>query len=71
MEAKFKDNSCGSCESKDFKTAKRGAANGQVSLPKIFQYSNKNVRGYEKLYRREVDALNIKNRNKGRYRIQK
>ena len=66
MEAKFKDSSCGSCGSKEIKTTKCGTANGQVLLPKIFQYSNKNVRGYEKLYRREVDALNIRKRNKGK-----
>ena len=65
MEARFKDGSYGSSESKNIPTAKGGAAGGHVLLPKIFQYSDKNVRGYEKLYRREVDALNIKKRNKG------
>ena len=65
METKFKDSSCGRCECKEIKTAKDGALNGQILLPKIFQYSNKNVRGYEKLYRREVDALNFGKRNKG------
>ena len=66
METKFKDSSCGSYEFKEIKTAKDGAVNSQVLLPKIFQYSNKNVRGYEKLYRREVEALNIRKRNKGK-----
>ena len=65
MEARFKDGYYGSSESKNIPTAKGGAAGGHVLLPKIFQYSDKNVRGYEKLYRREVDALNIKKRNKG------
>ena len=65
MEARFKDDSYGSSESKKIPTAKGGAAGGHVLLPKIFQYSDKNVRGYEKMYRREVDALNIRKRNKG------
>ena len=65
MEAKFKDGTCGTSKSKEITTAKGGTAGGHALLPKIFQYSDKNVRGYEKLYRREVDALNIRKRNKG------
>ena len=65
METRFKDESHGSSESKKIPEAKGGVVGGHVLLPKIFQYSDKNVRGYEKLYRRDVDALNIKKRNKG------
>ena len=65
METRFKDGFYGSNESKNIPTAKGGAADGHVLLPKCFQYSDKNVREYEQLYRREVDALNIRKRNKG------
>ena len=41
------------------------AAAGRVSLPKVYRESNEDVRGYEKWYKKELDALNIRKQHSG------
>ena len=59
MTTNGEDTSAGSPADEPVTVTKAGAAAGSVTLPRVFGESDSSVRGYERWYKKEIDALNI------------